>query len=142
VARPTAYKAEYCKIARKMCELGAIDKDVAEALGVTEQTVNNWKLSHPEFFESLKIGKTQVDERVKQSLVHRALGYSHPEDDIRAINNEIVITPTIKHYPPDTTACIFWLKNRAPEEFRANPEDSGGGDLAGIISELIQKLPS
>jgi hypothetical protein len=120
-----------------MCELGAIDKDIAQALGVTEQTINNWKVANPEFFESLKIGKSQVDERVKQSLVHRAMGYTHTEDDIRIINGEIVITQTVKHYPPDTTACIFWLKNRMPDEFRTNP-DVVNDELLGKSIEIVR----
>jgi hypothetical protein len=124
-----------------MCELGAIDKDIAQALGVTEQTINNWKLANPEFFESLKIGKSQVDERVKQSLVHRAMGYTHTEDDIRIINGEIVITPTVKHYPPDTTACIFWLKNRMPDEFRTNP-DVVNDELLGKSIEIVRATKS
>lgn len=143
MARPTAYKVEYCKIARMMCELGAIDRDIAEALGVSEQTINAWKLNYPEFLESLKLGKDSVDDRVKQSLVHRALGYSHPEDDIRAVNGEIIITPTIKHYPPDTTACIFWLKNRCKDEFRQNPEEGGAvDDMAATLKELASRLPA
>jgi hypothetical protein len=120
-----------------MCELGAIDKDIAQALGVTEQTINNWKVANPEFFESLKIGKSQVDERVKQSLVHRAMGYTHTEDDIRIINGEIVITQTVKHYPPDTTACIFWLKNRMPDEFRTNP-DVGNDEILSKSIEIVR----
>ncbi|GAB7207355.1 hypothetical protein OS21_38510 [Dickeya oryzae] len=46
------------------------------------------------------------------------MGYEHEEDDIKAVNGEIVITPTIKRYPPDTTAAIFWLKNRQPKIWR------------------------
>jgi hypothetical protein len=124
-----------------MCELGAIDKDIAQALGVTEQTINNWKVANPEFFESLKIGKSQVDERVKQSLVHRAMGYTHTEDDIRIINGEIVITQTVKHYPPDTTACIFWLKNRMPDEFRTNP-DVGNDEILSKSIEIVRATKS
>ena len=138
MARPTSYKAEYCKIAKKMCELGAIDRDIAEAVGVSEQTINTWKLKHPAFLESLKVGKCAVDERVKQSLVHRALGYSHPEDDIRSVGGELVITPTIKHYPPDTTACIFWLKNRKPDEFRQNPENEESINKIAAAIEIVR----
>jgi hypothetical protein len=94
-------------------------------------------VANPEFFESLKIGKSQVDERVKQSLVHRAMGYTHTEDDIRIINGEIVITQTVKHYPPDTTACIFWLKNRMPDEFRTNP-DVGNDEILGKSIEIVR----
>ena len=122
MARPTKYESKYAEQARKICALGATDADLAEIFDVSRSTINLWKLENPEFSDALKLGKERPDERVKQSLFHRAVGYSHPEDDIRVIDGQIVITPTIKHYPPDTTACIFWLKNRLPEEFRASPE--------------------
>jgi hypothetical protein len=31
---------------------------------------------------------------------------------------EIITTKLTKHYPPDTTAAIFWLKNRQPGKWR------------------------
>lgn len=141
MGRPTKYKAEYAKQARKVCELGGIDTDVAEILGVDIATIYRWKSQHEAFCEALKLGKEPANERVKMSLYHRAVGYSHPEDDIRVVSGELVITPTIKHYPPDTTACIFFLKNRLPEEFRANPEGEGGEDMASVLAKLASKLP-
>jgi hypothetical protein len=122
VGRPSKYQPEYCKQAQKLCALGATDKELADFFEVSVSTLNLWKVEHPEFSESLKLGKEPADNRVRMALFHRALGYSHPEDDIRVVDGQIVITPTIKHYPPDTTACIFWAKNRMPDEFRANPE--------------------
>lgn len=122
VARPSKYDSSFCKVAETVCKLGGIDKDVADALDVDVATINRWKAQHEQFCESLKVGKAPADDRVEMALYHRAIGYSHPEDDIRVVNGEIVITPTIKHYPPDTTACIYWTKNRRPEQWRANPE--------------------
>lgn len=122
MARPSEYNPSFCKIAQKVTELGGTDQDVMDALGIAKTTFYRWRNEFEEFRNSLKVGKTPADERVEMSLYRRALGYSHEEDDIRAVNGEIVITPTIKHYPPDTTACIFWLKNRMPEKYRANPE--------------------
>lgn len=121
--RPTKYKAEYAKQAKKLCELGATQPQIADFFEVATSTVNLWAVQHKAFSDALKIGKAVADEKVEQALYHRAMGYSHPEDDIRAIGGELTITPTIKHYPPDTTACIFWLKNRKPKEWRAAPEN-------------------
>lgn len=136
MARPSKYDEDYAKQASVACRLGATDADLSELFSVSVSTLNLWKIEHPEFSESLKIGKEPADERVKRSLFHRAVGYSHPEDDIRVVNGEIVITPTIKHYPPDTTACIFWLKNRLPEEFRANPEPGDDDYIAPVKIEV------
>jgi len=134
--RPSKYKAEYAEQAKKICNLGATDVELADFFKVSVSTLNLWKVEHQEFSESLKVGKAPADERVKFSLFHRATGYSHPEDDIRVIDGEIVITPTIKHYPPDTTACIFWLKNRLPDEFRANPEPGDDDYVAPVKIEV------
>ncbi|WHP44221.1 hypothetical protein [Pasteurella multocida] len=59
-----------------------------------------------------------ADANVAERLYKRALGYEAPDVDIRVIENKIVETPLIKHYPPDPTSAIFWLKNRQPEKWR------------------------
>lgn len=132
--RPSSYKPEFASLAEKMCKLGATDAELADAFDVSEQTINSWKTAHPEFLESLKSGKAKADAEVASSLFHRATGYSHPEDDIRVVGHEIVITPTIKHYPPDTTAAIFWLKNRRPKEWRETKAVELTGAKGGPVS--------
>lgn len=62
--RPSSYKPEYAQIAEKMCELGATDNEVAEALGVSVRTIHSWKHEYEEFSASLKAGKSLADERV------------------------------------------------------------------------------
>lgn len=139
--RPSKYKPEFVEQARKMCALlGATDRELAEFFEVSEATLNTWKIEHPEFLEALKSGKESADARVEKSLYQRAIGYSHPEDDIRTVAigdgmSEITITPTVKHYPPDTTACIFWLKNRRKDQWRDKQEIEHSGDV-GISDRL------
>lgn len=107
---------------RILAEKGFTDKEMAQFFGVTEQTWNNWKKAHPDFFEALKDWKLPADGKVERSLYERATGYSHPEEKIFQHNGEIVRTETIKHYPPDPTSMIFWLKNRQPENWRDKQE--------------------
>lgn len=140
--RPTKYKPEFIKVAQKLCELGATEWDVADALGVTTVTIHRWKVKHPEFCSALKTGKAPADDRVEMSLYRRATGYSFESEKIFQFQGEPVVVPYTERVPPDTTACIFWLKNRRPEEWRANPEGQGGEDLAASLSKLIDKLPS
>lgn len=134
--RPSGYKPEFAEQARKLCKLGATNADLADFFGVTFQTINNWRVANQEFFDALKIGKDEVDQQVERSLFQRAMGYSCNEDDIRVIDNEIVITPTIKHYPPDTTAMIFWLKNRKPVEWRDKQEIEHSGMPMVIVKDF------
>lgn len=126
MARPSKYKPEYALQAKKICELGATDKQLSDFFEVTVSTINLWKIQHPEFSESLKIGKGLPDQKVEHSLFQKAIGYSHEDVDIKVVNGEIIETPITKNYPPDTTACIFWLKNRMADVYRANPEDGSG----------------
>jgi hypothetical protein len=120
--RPTKYKPEFAKQAYKLCLLGATDKRIADFFDVTESTLNLWKQEFPEFSESLKAGKEEADSVVAQSLFHRATGYSHPDVDIKLFKGKIIKTKLTKHYPPDSTAAIFWLKNRQPKQWRDKQE--------------------
>ena len=120
--RPSKYQDDYPEKAYKLCLLGATDKQVADFFGVSESTLNKWKIDHEEFSESLKEGKLYADSVIAESLFNRAKGYSHPDVHISNYQGEIKVTEITKHYPPDTTAAIFWLKNRQKEEWRDRKE--------------------
>jgi hypothetical protein len=118
VGRPSNYKAEYAEQARKLCLLGATDKELADFFEVEEKTINNWKLAHKEFLQSIKAGKVIANANVADRLYQRALGYSHPEVHISNFQGVITQTPITKHYPPDPTSAIFFLKNREKDKWR------------------------
>ena len=127
MARPTKFKDEYKHICHVMCKLGATDDDLAEACKVTDRTIDNWKTANPEFFRSIKKGKDFADSDIVKSLFQRAKGYSHP--DTKFATHEGIITDQkefIKHYPPDTGACIYWLNNRLPKKW--NNKHMGQGE--------------
>jgi hypothetical protein len=119
MARPTKYKEEYNNQAYKLCLLGATDKELAEFFEVNEDTINEWKKTKEGFSESLKKGKFEADAEIASKLYHRAKGYEHPEIVTASFQGQITDTmEVIKHYPPDTTAAIFWLKNRQRDKWR------------------------
>lgn len=60
---------------------------------------------------------------------------AHPE--YPPMNGEIVVTPTIKHYPPDTAAATLWLKNRQPNVWRDKVETALTGPDGGPIQSRI-----
>lgn len=122
MARPTKYKEDYATQAQVLCAKGFTDLDMAEAFGVSVRTIDNWKEEHEEFLQSIKSGKALADQRVERSLYERATGYEHPEDKIFNNGGEALRVETTKHYPPDATALIFWLKNRKPKEWREKSE--------------------
>ena len=134
--RPSMYRPEYAEQAYKLCLMGATDARLAAVFEVSVVTLNDWKKKHPDFLKSLKEGKEIADGNVAESLYRRALGYSHIEDDIRVINGEIVITPTTKHYPPDTAAATLWLKNRQAQLWRDKVEHTGAD--GGAIQHAVK----
>jgi hypothetical protein len=120
--QPTAYRTEFVAKAKKLAELGASDFEMADIFGVSVRTLHRWKHAHPEFCHSLKMGKEVPDERVKRSLFQRAVGYTFASEKVFQNAGKIVRAKTIEHCPPDPTSCIFWLKNRLPDEFRDKQE--------------------
>jgi hypothetical protein len=126
--RPSSFNPIYCDQAYKLCLLGATDKQLADFFDVAEATINNWKLDHPEFLESLKKGKIVADSNVAEALYERAKGYKHPDAHISNYQGEITITPITKYYPPDTAAAFIWLKNRAGWKDKQELEHGGSVD--------------
>jgi transposase-like protein len=139
--RPSEYLPEFADQAYKLCLLGATDAEIADILGFTEQTINEWKKSHQDFFLALKKGKSQADANVADRLYQRAMGFEHDEEEIKTVTiagggSEIVRVPTRKIYAPDPTSAIFWLKNRQPKKWRDKQEigmtDGDGKDVPAI----------
>jgi hypothetical protein len=116
--RPTLYRPEYSAIARKMTAMGATDRDLAEAFGVTVVTIWRWQTAHEDFCSALKIEKGEFDNRVERSLAQRAVGYSFPAVKIMQHNGVPVRVEYDEHVPPDPGAAKLWLSNRRPEQWR------------------------
>ncbi len=130
IGAPSQYKEEYIQQVEKLCKLGAIDKEIAGFFGVCEATINNWKKAHPEFLESIKKGKVLADAEVSEKLFQRAIGYSHTDTKFATHEGQITDSQEyMKHYPPDSTAAIFWLKNRQPEKWREKQEVEHSGEM-------------
>lgn len=133
--RPPAFKPEFAKQAEKLCSLGATDSDLADFFGVTTRTIYRWLSEFPDFCQAIKTAKAEADIRVERSLYHRASGYSVEATKIfmPAGATEPVYAKYIEHYPPDTVACIFWLKNRKPDQWREKGPADGEGSAAIVI---------
>ena len=138
--RPSPYKVEFNKQAEKLCKMGATDMDLAEFFGVSRRTIIRWQVQHQGFCHSLKVGKTELDERVERSLYHRAVGYTFEAEEVFQFQGEIVRAKVEKHVPPDTTSMIFWLKNRKPEQWRDKIDmDVKGDQNITITREVITR---
>jgi hypothetical protein len=133
--RPSSYDPDFAEQARKLCQLGATDVELADFFGVERTTIWRWSTKHGEFCNALKAGKAAADDRVEQSLYHRATGYTFDAVKIfmPAGADAPVYAPYREHAPPDTTAMIFWLKNRRPAEWRDKREQELTGRDGGPL---------
>ena len=127
--QPTKYREQYNEQARKLCLMGYTDKDLAGFFEVAESTINNWKIEHPSFLESLKLGKEVADAEVTASLYQRATGYSHTETKVFNNQGEIVTHDVKRIYPPDPISIKYWLNNRQPERWREKVETDVVSDI-------------
>jgi hypothetical protein len=108
--RPTKYDKAIVEDVRERALQGQTDEEIAAGIEVSRSTLALWKARHPEFSDALSAWKGEADDAVEHSLYLRALG-------------------------GDTTAMIFWLKNRRRETWRDKQEieHSATGDLAAAI---------
>jgi len=140
MGRPSKFKNEYVAQAQKLCKLGATDLEIADFFEVDVRTIYRWKGEHADFCQALKSGKDEADDRVERSLFAGANGYEHDEVDIRVVGGEIVQTPIRKLSPPDTTAAIFWLKNRRPAQWRDKQDVEHTGSVVVKASDLDERI--
>ena len=101
---------------------GMTDEQIAGNMGISTRTLYRWKLQYCQICQALKKGKDVADREIENALFKRAKGYDVTETKIKTKNGVVIEkTEITKHIPGDTTAQIFWLKNRKPEYW-------GGGD--------------
>jgi hypothetical protein len=93
MARPSSYSPAILPVVRACATFGATAEEIANYLNIPWGSFKRWIYAEPELREALKRGRDASDERVVDSLYRQALS-------------------------GNVTACIFWLKNRRPSEWR------------------------
>lgn len=137
---------------------GLTDEQIASNMGITRKTLAEWKTKYSDICDTLKRGKAVVDIQVENALLKRALGYSYDEvirervldydpSTGQVVGSHMEITKTVKkEVQGDTTAQIFWLKNRRPEQWRDKRDVSVEGEIStnnpfkGLSTDELRKL--
>lgn len=137
---------------------GLTDEQIASNMGIGYSTLQTWKSKYQDIQDTLKRGKAVVDIQVENALLKRALGYSYDEvtrervldydpSTGQVVGSHMEITKTVKkEVQGDTTAQIFWLKNRRPEQWRDKRDVSVEGEIStnnpfkGLSTDELRKL--
>ncbi len=132
---------------------GLTDEQIAANMGITRSTLNEWKKKYSDISDTLKRGKNVIDIQVENALLKRALGYRYTEVTREKVFNaqteeyEFTLTKEVtKEVAPDTTAQIFWLKNRRPEQWRDKRDVAVEGEIdtnnpfQGLSTDELRKL--
>lgn len=110
---------------------GLSNEQIAYNMNVGIRTLYKWQKQNMQFKQALKVGKDTADRQVENALFKSALGYEYKEEVVT--NDGRVVTVT-KHQKANTTAQIFWLKNRKPEQWRDKRELSHDGEINNQIN--------
>ena len=117
---------------------GLTEKQIAHNMGVGYSTMREWKKRFPELTQTLSKGKEVVDREVENALFKRALGYWVTETETTTFSDGTTkTTEKRRHIVPDTTAQIFWLKNRKPDEWREK-NDLTLTPSNGVLESLME----
>ncbi len=120
------YSSDIPAKVKTWCEEGKTEKEICKKLNVGHSAFGEWKNKYPELMDALKQGKKKPDDEVENSLFKRATGYEYEEvtTSVQSKGGEqyTEVKKVKKSIPPDTLACIYWLKNRRPDKWKDKQE--------------------
>lgn len=120
---------------------GLTDEQIANNIGISRSTLFEWRKNNQDISNALKKGKEVIDIEVENALLKRALGYTITLKE-QKVDKDGCIHDLQKdvHIPADTTAQIFWLKNRRKQQWRDKVEYETNTDELNKVKELLSKI--
>lgn len=103
-------------------EEGRTEEEAARIVGIHVNTLRNWKHQHPDFLWSVNEAKEIADDLVESALFTRAVGFQHQAVKIMSYEGVSFEHKYTEIVAPDTSAAVFWLKNRRPDKWRDKQE--------------------
>ncbi len=133
---------------------GLTDDQIANNIGISRSTLNVWKKKYSDISDALKKGKEVVDREVESALYRKAIGSKETIQKAMKIkesvfneegrkvkeSEKIIYVDEVVMIPPDTTAQIFWLKNRKPSEWRDKRDVEHSGGLNNSNTVQVKEL--
>ena len=133
---------------RGLAREGLTRREIAKKLNISYSTLNRWIKQYPDFKQAMRVGRDQSDSKVEESLYKRACGFQTVEivEDYKtdpATGDQVLVgsKKIIKDIPPDTTAQIYWLKNRQRDKWKDKWEIqvTGAEEEQSKLTELLEQ---
>lgn len=134
--QPTSYQTDYNALARNYCLLGATNEELAQFFEVSPRTIDNWLAAHRAFGDAVREGRLYADAEIASRLHERGIGYVQVVERRELHRGEEKVITTKVHYPPDTNACMFWLRNRQPRKWRHRVVDEPAVNTGEMLAIL------
>ena len=122
MARPSKYHTHVepkLELIKGWASDGLTDEQIANNLGIAYSTFREHMKAYPALSAALKKAKEVADYEVQNALFNTATGFTYYEEVTNAIGDVVRVE---KYAKPNTTAQIFWLKNRCPDKWRDKTE--------------------
>lgn len=120
---------------------GLTEEQIAKNMGIGRTTLYEWKKKEPNIANTLKKGKEVIDFEVENALLKKALGYTITLNKQKVTKDgDVVDIQEDVHIAPDTTAQIFWLKNRKPDKWRDKVQNDDDEKDIKNAKEIIFKI--
>lgn len=139
--QPTKYNERMASRILALAEAGNSYEEIASKVGIAPRTLLNWLGKYPDFRAALKDSRNMAIDLVEGALFQNAMGHSHPavKHFYDSKTGKIISQPYIERHKPDTTAQIFFLKNRAPDRWRDVHKLEHGGAGGGPIQHVVEE---
>lgn len=116
---------------------GLTYEQIAKNIDIDVTTLREWRKRQPTISTALKKGREVADYEVENALFKRALGYTYEE---KTFEDGVLKKVVTKEVAPDTTAQIYWLKNRKPDKWRDKIIDTENEEAITNASEILVKI--
>lgn len=122
--RPSKYETDVeprLEEVRQWAKAGATNKEIAAALGLSEQSFYNYQADYLEFFESIRQGRMSGAAEVKTALLRLAVGFEATDTETKVEPGEdgkmhpVASVITKRQVPPNLKAIEAYLRNTADE---------------------------
>lgn len=122
----TEYHPSYAARARDLCMLGCNEVEIAAVLGISVGFLRAWREHYEDFNQAWMDGTYHASTKVLAALFKRAIGYE--VTTWKETQNGMM--RELKHIEPSVPACVFWLVNKHPDQWKSKIEHEVG---AGVI---------